>query len=124
MTDFSDLTKWNLILDSTKNATISGGSIIEPIAPFEPSHLFLSSVVAVQVSSVSAKATWYKAGYLNQAIPVPLSLGLALGESRLISLLTPVIINFLSFTSNYKLSFEVPKYFKDCTLKIWEFTGE
>ncbi|MBH8576984.1 hypothetical protein I8752_29185 [Nostocaceae cyanobacterium CENA369] len=123
MTDFSDVTKWNLILDSTKNATIQGGMIIQPIAAFEPSHLFSSSVVVVQVFSATAKSTWYKAGYLNQAVLVPLSLGLALGESRFVPLFTPVIINFLSFPNNYKVSFEVPKYFKDCNVKIWEFVS-
>ena len=121
MIEFSDAAKWNLIMDSTKNATMSGGMIIEPIAAFEPSHLFSSSVVAVQVFSATAKSNWYKAGYLHQAVPVPFSLGLALGESRFISLYTPVIIKFLCFLSNYQVSFEVPKYFQDCTFKIWEF---
>lgn len=121
MTQFSDASKWNLIMDSTKNATISGETIIQPIAAFEPSHLFSSSVVAVQVFSATAKPNWYKAGYLHQAVPVPFSLGLALGESRFIALYTPVIIKFLRFPSNYQVSFEAPRYFKDCTLKIWEF---
>lgn len=121
MTQFSDASKWNLIMDSTKNATMSGERIIEPIAAFEPSHLFLSSIVAVQVFSATAKPNWYKAGYLNQAVPVPFSLGLALGEYRFISLYTPVIIKFLYFPGDYQVSFEVPKYFQDCTFKIWEF---
>ncbi|MEH1796306.1 MULTISPECIES: hypothetical protein [unclassified Nostoc] len=108
-------------MDSTKNATISGGLIIQPIAAFEPSHLFSSSVVAVQVFSATAKPNWYKAGYLHQAVPVPFSLGLALGESRFVSLYTPAIIKFLRFPSDYQVSFEVPKYFQDCTFKIWEF---
>ena len=118
---FSDSTKWNLIMDSTKNATISGGIITESIAAFEPSHLFSSAIIAVQVFSATAKLNWYKAGYLNQAVPVPFSLGLALGESRLISLYTPAIIKFLRFPSNYQVSFEVPRYFQDCNFKIWEF---
>jgi hypothetical protein len=121
MTDFSDATKWNLIIDSSKNATISGEMIIQPIAAFESSHLFSSPIVAVQVFSATAKSNWYKAGYLYQAVPVPFSLGLALGESRFISLYTPVVIKFLHFPSNYQVSFEVPKYFRDCTLKMWEF---
>jgi hypothetical protein len=121
MTDFNSADKWNLIMDSTKTATISGEKIIEPIAAFEPSHVFSSPVVAVQVFSATAKSNWYKAGYLYQAVPVPFSLGLALGESRFISLYTPAIINFLRFPSNYQVSFEVPKYFQDCTFKIWEF---
>lgn len=121
MSDFNDLTKWNLIMDSTKQATISGSSIIQPIAAFEPDHLFTSSIVAVQISSTTAKANWYKAGYLHQAVPVPFSLGLALGESCFIPLYTPTIISFLRFPTNYKVSFEVQRYFKDCTFKIWEF---
>lgn len=108
-------------MDSTKNATMSGEKIIQSIAAFEPSHLFLSSIVAVQVFSATAKPNWYKAGYLNQAIPVPFSLGLALGEFRFIPLYTPVIIKFLHFQSNYQVSFEVPPYFQDCNFKIWEF---
>jgi hypothetical protein len=121
MTQFIDANKWNLVMDSTKNATISGERIIQPIAAFEPSHLFSSAVVAVQVFSATAKPSWYKAGYLYQAVPVPFSLGLALGEFRFVSLYTPVIIKFLHFPSNYQVSFEVPKYFQDCTFKIWEF---
>jgi hypothetical protein len=123
MTDFTDATMWNLIMDSTKQATISGNEIIQPIATFEPDHLFTSAIVAVQISSTTAKANWYKAGYLHQAIPVPLSLGLALGESRFIALYVPVIIKFLHFPTNYKISFEVQKYFKDCNFKAWEFNG-
>ncbi|MHC5825590.1 MAG: hypothetical protein ACYT04_59510 [Nostoc sp.] len=108
-------------MDSTRNATISGGLIIQPIADFEPDHLFTSSIVAVQISSTTAKPNWYKAGYLHQAIPVPFSLGLALGEFRYIALYTPVIITFLHFPTNYQISFEVQKYFKDCNFKAWEF---
>jgi len=122
MSDFIDATKWNLIMDSTKSASISGNSIIQPIAAFEPSHLFTSSIIAVQVTSSTAKPNWYKAGYLHQAVPVPFSLGLALGEFSFIALYTPVIIKFLRFPNNYKISFEVQRYFKDCTFKIWEFT--
>lgn len=123
MTQFSEASQWNLIMDSTKNATISGERIIEPIAAFEPSHLFSSSIVAIQVSIATAKPNWYKAGYLYQAVPVPFSLGLAVGEFRFISLYTPVIIKFLYFQSDYQVSFEVPKYFQDCTFKIWEFVN-
>ncbi|WP_373525096.1 hypothetical protein [Nostoc sp.] len=121
MTDFSDVSKWNLIIDSTKNANILGEMIIQPIAAFEPSHLFSSSVVCVQVFSATAKPNWYKAGYLHQAVITPFSLGLALGESKFIPLYTPIIIKFLSFPNNYKISFEVQRYFKDCTFKVWEF---
>ncbi|MEH2415415.1 hypothetical protein [Nostoc sp.] len=121
MTDFSDTNKWNLIMDSTKNATISGDLIIQPIAAFEPDHLFLSPILVVQISSTTAKENWYKAGYLQQAIPVPFSLGLALGESCFIPLYTPTIISFLRFPTNYKISFEVQRYFKDCNFKVWEF---
>ncbi|MHC5821845.1 MAG: hypothetical protein ACYT04_39775 [Nostoc sp.] len=109
-------------MDSTKNATISGEKIIQPIAAFEPSHLFTSPIIAVQVTSNAAKPNWYKAGYLHQAVPVPFSLGLALGEFSFIALYTPVIIKFLRFTSNYQISFEAQKYFKDCNFKAWEFT--
>jgi len=122
MSDFNDLTKWNLVMDSTKNATISGEKIIQPIGAFEPSHLFTSPIIAVQVTSNTAKPNWYKAGYLHQAIPVPFSLGLALGEFSFVALYTPVIIKFLRFPVNYQVSFEVARYFKDCTFKIWEFT--
>lgn len=121
MADFSDVSKWNLVMDSTKNATISGEMIIEKIAAFEPTHLFTSPVICVQIFSSTAKPNWYTAGYLHQSLSVPLSLGLALGESRFIPLYTPIIIKFLSFPSNYKISFEVQKYFKDCNFKIWEF---
>ncbi|MEH2378296.1 MAG: hypothetical protein V7K27_05230 [Nostoc sp.] len=121
MSDFSDASKWNLIMDSTKNATISGGAIVERIAAFEPPHLFTSAIIAVQVSATTAKPNWYKAGYLHQAVPVPFSLGLAIGQSHFISLYTPIIINFLRFPTNYQISFEAQIYFKDCTFKIWEF---
>ncbi|HYX13401.1 MAG TPA: hypothetical protein VE944_03360 [Nostoc sp.] len=108
-------------MDSTKNATISGEQIIQPIAAFEPTHTFSSPIVAVQVFVATAKPNWYKAGYLNQAVPVPFSLGLALGEYRFIALYTPIIVKFLNFPSDYQVSFEVPRYFQDCTFKIWEF---
>lgn len=121
MVGFNDATKWNLIMNSSKNAIISGGLIIQPIAAFEPSHLFISPIIAVQVTSNAAKPNWYKAGYLHQAVPVPFSLGMALGESCSIALYTPIIIKFFRFPNNYKISFEVQRYFNDCTFKIWEF---
>ncbi|MEH1933873.1 MAG: hypothetical protein V7L14_09105 [Nostoc sp.] len=108
-------------MNSIKNATISGGAIVERIAAFEPSHLFSSAIAAVQVSSIFAKPNWYRAGDLHQAIAIPISLGLGLGESRFIPLYTPVIIKFLTFPTNYQVSFQIAKYFKDCTFKIWEF---
>lgn len=112
-------------MNSTKNATMSDGLIVEKISSFEPAHIFLSDTVGVLVTiNANSELGWYKAGYLQQYFGAPLGMsGLALGESRFIKLFTPTIIKMRDFPSGYQVSFDVPKYFEDCTFKIWEFIG-
>lgn len=123
MSDFSDGSKWSLVMNATANATVDGTLITSPIPAFAPSHLFSSSVIACQVTSSSAKNTWHKAGYLRQIIPAGFTTTPSFSESRKILLNTPTIINFLRFPSNYQVLFEVPSYFQNCTFNVWEFTG-
>lgn len=122
---FNDASKWSLVMDSTKTAVISGGLIVEKIAAFEPTHTFLSDTVAVLVTiNANSSLNWIKAGYLTQYFDAPLGLsGLAQGESRFVQLFRPSIFKMRDFPSGYKVSFAVPKYFEDCTFKVWEFTG-
>jgi hypothetical protein len=121
---FDDALKWIPVMDSTKYATMSGGLIVEKISSFEPVHVFSSDTVGVLVTINANSNDWYKAGYLQQYFDAPLGMsGLALGESRFIRLFTPTIIKMRDFPSDYQVSFDVPKYFEDCTFKIWEFIG-
>ncbi|WP_017317114.1 hypothetical protein [Mastigocladopsis repens] len=123
---FDNPESWVLISNSTKNATLVGDLIIQPIAAFEPNHLFTSSTIGVQAVSVSAKDSWVKAGYLSQFfVDTPLGLtGMAQGERFFIPLVVPIILKMSKFPTNYKISFQPPKYFKDCSFTVWEFKGE
>jgi len=122
---FNDPSKWNLIMNSTKTAVMSGGSIIQSIGAFEPLHTFLSDTIGVLVTiNANSSLNWIKAGYITQYFDAPLGMsGLAQGQSKFVRLFVPSIIKMSDFPTGYKISFDVPKYFQDCTFKLWEFTG-
>jgi hypothetical protein len=122
---FDDVSQWNLIMDSTKTAVMSGGLIAQSIGAFEPLHTFSSDTIGVLVTiDANSSLNWIKAGYITQYFDAPLGLsGLAQGESKFVRLFRPSIIRMRDFPSGYKISFDVPKYFEDCTFKVWEFTS-
>ncbi|BAZ31153.1 hypothetical protein NIES4074_36250 [Cylindrospermum sp. NIES-4074] len=115
---FENSSDWIKVFSTTLNGTFNS-----PILEIQPLHIFTSSIIGIQVTSASAKDTWIKAGYLSQVIEAPLGAGLAEGERVFIPLYVPKIIKFLLFPAPYKVSFQAPKYFRECTVSLWEFTG-
>ncbi|MBD2385256.1 hypothetical protein [Cylindrospermum sp. FACHB-282] len=117
---FQNSSDWTLIFSNTLSGTFNN-----PIPEIEPLHIFTSLIIGIQVTSASAGDTWIKGGYLSQVLDAPLGMaGMAEGERLFIPLYTPKIIKFLLFPAPYKVSFQAPKYFRDCTLSIWEFIGD
>ncbi|WP_413175392.1 hypothetical protein [Anabaena azotica] len=121
---FSEASNWNQVFFASRNAvTNQNGEIIQRIGSIEIIHTFNSNTIGCLATS--SRADWYKAGYLSQVIQAPLGMsGYALGESEFIRLFIATICKFQKFESSYSLSFDVPFYFKDITLTIWEFTGQ
>lgn len=85
--------------------------------------MFVSQILSVYVTSLSAPSWWYAAGDFYQAFIVPFGdSGAAQGELTKLVLNRYTIINFQKFPmdSPYLVSYSPKYYFKDVTLQVWE----
>lgn len=83
-------------------------------------------ILAIQVTSSTAKDTWNFAGYLSQ---LNTSISNALGTNsqavakRKLWLNQINLLIFPRHTLNYRINFTVPDWFENATVKAWKYVG-
>ena len=83
-------------------------------------------ILAIQITSSTAKDTWNFAGYLSQ---LNASISNALGTNsqtvakRKLWLNQINLLIFPKHTLNYRINFTVPDWFEDATVKAWKYVG-
>ena len=125
--DLSLSSNWEQICNQNFVAQNQAGGYI-PIPIFELDVLVDSPVLAVNVTSTTAKNTWrfggtlaqrYQIGSSGAASPLPYvdvaTVALRVNRSRL--------VQFLPLDDEYTLRYEPPTYFRDVRLRIWKYTG-
>ena len=124
----SNSSNWESVWQGTFSAQrSSGNTIINPIPEIVVPILLDKHILAVSITSSTAKPTWYFGGFLNQRI----SLGIVVGglpdsdaiEKRRIWLNRLTLITLTQLTSHYAVSFNVPKWFQDVQLHLWQYVG-
>lgn len=107
--------------------TSNNGELFTPIPTITVPILFDSHIIAVSVSCSKSKPTWYFGGFLNQRI----SLGLTVGglpdsdavQKRRLYLDRLTLIIFPKIVSTYAVTIDVPKWFEDVSINIFEYIG-
>ena len=124
----SNSNNWESVWQGTFSAQRSpGNTTMLPIPEIVVPILLDKHILAVSITSNTAKPTWYFGGFLNQRI----SLGLVVGglpdsdaiEKRRIWLNRLTLIILPQLSSHYSLSFNVPKWFQDVQLNVWQYVG-
>ncbi|MEH1978020.1 MAG: hypothetical protein V7L27_01700 [Nostoc sp.] len=119
---------WDLFYSTTVQAVISSnGESYTPIPTITVPTLLESHIIATSVSCFSSKPTWYFGGFINQRI----NLGLTVGglpdsdavQKRRLYLNRLTLIIFPKLVDSYAVTFDVPKWFQDVTLTLFEYTG-
>jgi hypothetical protein len=122
---FDNSADWVLRISESRQALLDDkGNIKTPVSPIEPNHIFTNQTVCVVVTSNSAPLHWYRGGDIYQSFKVPLGDdGYAAGQEFKIVLRRYQILTFNLYTEQigYYLSYLPPYYFKDVSLRVWEF---
>jgi len=86
------------------------------------------SLLAVYVNNPLAKTGWFSAGYINQSITLPLTVGgnpTSYGASRRLVLGRTQIVAFLDIgVADFAISFISNRWHRQIKLVAWEYTGD
>lgn len=124
--------KWELIY-SSKLVPPPGGKSIDPVdLPFVAESRFL----IIGATCISAKKTWNQAGYLTQVLDqiavddrivypglISPPANIADADCKLIPLNALKLVEFSSFSPQFRLHFRILPWIKSLSLAVWQFTG-
>ena len=118
---------WELdIVAQTLGSDVATGSYIR--IPEQKCPVILhKSLLAVFVNNPLAKAEWFSAGYLQQSILLPLTVGgnpTSYGASRRLVLGKTQIVPFLDIgVADFAISFIPHRWHRQIKLVVWEYQG-
>lgn len=127
--DFANAANWDLIFSDSRNAlSFTPGSFI-PIPEFNVTGAFPlnTPIIASYATCSTAKPTWNTAGWLYQNVQSGLSIGgladASIQGSKRVPLSRIQIHFWEKRMKNYQLTFKVPKWIYQISLKLWQYTG-
>lgn len=128
--DLSNSANWNLAWNNTFEVQRTGGegSRYYPFPPIEMPIALSSHIFAVLATSTKAGRNWKFAGFLNQRIQTGILVG-GIQDAEVVQA-RRFFLNRISIylepelTSTYSLTFNIPYWFQDITINVWEYTGE
>ncbi len=138
--NLSDSANWEQFYSTSVDAvTTDNGSKYTPIPEIVIPSLVYSRIIAVYVNCANAKPTWHFAGFINQKINLGITVG-SLPDSDAVSkrklylnrislIIFPKFLNRISLiifpklVTNYSVSFEVPRWFQQASIILWQYTG-
>lgn len=114
----------------------TGSSTRPHLQPIELPYLTECRIFLIGATSLRAKPTWYRAGWLHQEIPNIYIDGAVIFEgleripstsvdaaSQLIPLNSVQLIIFPQLHHSYRLRFEPVPWLQEVTLAVWEYRG-
>jgi len=123
----NNASNWSTFFSTTVVATPTSGSSFTPIPEYTVPILADKHIIAVAIIASNAKPTWHFGGFLNQKVPTGLTVGglpsTDAVQKRRMYLDRLTLMIFQPLTSTYSISVEVPKWFADFTLTIFEYVG-
>jgi hypothetical protein len=119
---------WDLnVVAQSLGADAGAGSFIR-IPEQQCPMLLHKSLLAVYVSNPLAKPGWFSAGYLQQSISLPLTVGgnpTSYGASRRLVLGKTQIVPFLDVgVADFAISFLCDRWHRQIKLVVWEYQGD
>jgi hypothetical protein len=126
-TDLGNSANWNYLTSASKSAIVISPGQIVPIPKFSIPILLDNPTIAIRVDSVSAKPTWRFAGDIFQEISVGILVG---GQPDAIATRRRAWLNQIClfmlplWATTYALTYLPPKWFRDVTISVWEYTGD
>ncbi|BAU65661.1 hypothetical protein STA3757_30500 [Stanieria sp. NIES-3757] len=114
---------WQLRTTAIKQAETTGENSHVPMDSFDLGLDFTSFFLLAEVTANYRKSTWKYGGTLSPLYYVDTDkifnrgFSLRIRRTKLIIIENPVAIP-------YKLQFDPPSWFKDLTLRVWEYVGE
>ncbi len=127
--DFSNSNNW----ESVYNISVVADPSSHPsnshyaIPTIEVPVTFERRIIAVLPTSTTAKDWWISGGWVEQKIFTGIVVGgnpdVSANDSKRIFLNKINLIVFPKYTSTYQLNIDVPYWFKDYQVTIWEYVG-
>lgn len=98
-----------------------------PINPINFDEIFTSDIIAVAILINVGKPYWSYGGQITQQLPGQgiangdtSSVGL-IGKSEKLKIQKINLINIPTYANSYTLIYYPPRWFKDVTIKVWEY---
>lgn len=119
---------WEQIYSTSVAAVTVTPKVHAPIPEITVPLLLDNHILAVYITTeIPEGSNWNFAGFLNQKFELGLTVG-GIPEAdelsrRKLWLNRIKLIMFPQLTSNYAISFDVPKWFKSINLTVWQYTG-
>ncbi|MBD2167125.1 hypothetical protein H6G04_22300 [Calothrix membranacea FACHB-236] len=119
---------WQQLYSTSVNAVqLGGGLAFAPILPITVPVLVESHIIALYVQSANSRETWAFGGFLTQKINLGLTVG-GLPETDGVQkyklyLDRITLLIFPKLTSTYSVEIEVPKWFRQISVILWQYTG-
>lgn len=125
---FSNSNNWNLIANGSEVAVIlsTPTEAYNPIPPIDLATLIDLPTIAVYTYTSNAPSSWRCGGWVSGNIITGLTVG---GNSdaeigRFTLQLNRInIIRFPQVSTTYSIRIYVPKWFRDISYTVWEYTG-
>lgn len=125
MLDLTNLDNWALVWENSTQAQRLEDKTYIPIPEIICPFPLNKSLIAIEVSSVSALKEWALAAYLNQIVNIANfgTYSKAILSSNKVFFKKVNLVSFPLTANEYFLYFKVPYYIEDITLKLWKYTG-
>jgi uncharacterized membrane protein YgcG len=127
---FDNPKDWELIVNTSRNATVISPSRYAPIGAFDLGVSLNSDYVAVVAGTATEKTTWFFAGSIAQVYdfapgggnPVlgkikPRAMRLTLNRLQLMET-TRISVE------NFRLQYTPPPWFENCTIRVYKYVGD
>ena len=127
---FDDASEWEVIVNLTRIAQTLPGDRFVPIGSFDLGVELNEEYIAVVAGTTQGRSNWFFAGDITQVYNfTPGGSNPVLGQikpqrTRLaINRLQLVETNRVS-TDNFRLQYTPPYWFRDCTIRVYRYTGD
>jgi hypothetical protein len=122
--DFGATENWALVYNQTKNAIWINSTTYTPIPKFQLPFILNSPYLLVEAANLDAKPWWYLGCRVQQIISVGVAPDTAGTGLIRVPVNRPKLVSFPRYSDDYLLKIEIPPWFEQMKISIWEYTGE
>ena len=130
LTNNQDWSYRGRVFKTAKKEVINRRERFFPIPKFDLGFSLNGRFLAIEILVKEARVTWHAGGFINQFYPVPfitqsVPKNQAVSNSQFLLINKTNLINFPRLSGqSYRLIYSPPKWFRDVTVKLWQYRGE